>query len=208
MITLNGRNELKFFANGFVDPWDYTLTGRFNKLADLFNKYPNTLGFLLQIDDDNPGNLEVLPGRKSLVRGLRQYIRSKNYRDIPVGISSLVHRTTAVSDFMACGDDSHADFQLLDMGAKGPDIPMNRCNLNSSLEHSSIVDNYRNSSVPVLFNIGCESTVDHPFNEIQAIYGDAMTSVFSGLIVLEWFNNNEWDHKDDGTLMSLMLGVC
>jgi hypothetical protein len=206
IITLNGRNELRFFAGddgGFVDPWDYTLVNRFNKLADFFNKYPNTLGFLLQIDDDQVANLEVLPGRKSLVRGLKQYIRSKNYREIPVGIAAIVHRTTGISEFMNCGDDSHADFQLLDLAIKGPDMPMNRCNLNSSLEHSSIVDNYRNSSVPMLFNIGCESKVDHPYDEIQAIYGNTMTQVFSGLIVLEWFNNNEGDNRDDGTLPNL-----
>jgi hypothetical protein len=206
IVTLNGRNELRFFVGdegGFVDPWDYTLINRFNKIADKFTKYPNTLGFLLQIDDDNVGNLEVLPGRKSLVRGLKQYISSKNYRPVPVGIAAIVHQSTDISQFMDCGYDSHVDFQLLDLGLKvPPELPGmadNRCKLNSSFEHSTLVDNYRNSSVPVFFNIGCESNVNHPYDEIQAIYGDTMTQVFSGLVILEWFNNNEADQKDDGT---------
>jgi Glucanosyltransferase len=204
IVTLNGRNELRFFADGdYIDPFDYTLFDRFNKLADQFNKYPNMLGFMLQLDDDAVANLGALPGRKTIIRALKQYIRSKNYRDIPVGVASLLHRTTAVSNYASCGEDSHADFQILNLAVKRADIPMNRCNLNASIEHDSIVDNYRNSSVPVLFSIGCQTTVDHRFDEIQAIYGDAMTSVFSGAVILEWFNNNEGDDMDDGTPMLL-----
>lgn len=203
IVTLNGRNELRFFAGGFIDPFDYTLFDRFNKLADQFNKYPNTLGFMLQLDDDNVPNLEALPGRKSLIRGLKQYIRSKNYRAIPVGVASIAHRTTAVSEYVSCGEDSNADFLLLNLGLKGVDLPLNRCNLNASMEHDSIVDNYRNSSVPVTFSTGCEARVDHHFDEIGAIYGATMASVFSGVVVLEWFNNNEGDNMDDGTLLFL-----
>jgi hypothetical protein len=58
--------------------------------VDKFAKYKNTLAFFSgnEVINDGPSS-SAAPYVKAVTRDLRQYIRSRNYREIPVGYSAV-----------------------------------------------------------------------------------------------------------------------
>jgi 1,3-beta-glucanosyltransferase GAS1 len=64
------------------------------------------------------------------------------------------------------------------------------CVTETSLFQKNIVAQYSNYSIPAVWVYGCERGRQHNYSEVQAIYGDETTKVFSGGVVREWFEDS------------------
>jgi len=78
---------------------------------DAFAKYSNTLLFFSGnevINDDT--NTNTAPYIKALTRDMRNYIKARNYRTIPVGYSAadIAENRYQTAQYMNCGDDASA----------------------------------------------------------------------------------------------------
>ena len=82
--------------------------------VDAFAKYDNTLAFFSgnEVVNDGPSS-KTAPFVKAVTRDVRQYIRNRKYRAIPVGYSAADVDTNRLqmAQFMNCGtDDERSDF--------------------------------------------------------------------------------------------------
>lgn len=166
--------------------WDLELYERYTSVVDMFANYSNVLGFFAGNEvTNNSTNTDASAFVKAAVRDTKQYIKSKGYRKIPVGYSSNDDADTRVSiaDYFACGDeDQRADFYGINM--------YEWCG-NSNLQKSGYADRtkeFSNLSIPLFFSeYGCNEVTPRLFTEVQALFGDQMTDVWSGGIVYLYF---------------------
>ncbi|CCF60441.1 hypothetical protein KAFR_0K00860 [Kazachstania africana CBS 2517] len=156
---------------------------------DAFANYTNVLGFFAGnevINDSNNTNAATYV--KAVVRDMKNYIKARNYRTIPVGYSAadIVSNRVLIAEYLNCGNDSMARLDMFGV------------NDYSWCGHSSFtvsgwsekVKLYDGYSKPMfLSEFGCNEVVDsRPFTEIEALYNVEMTSVFSGGLVYEYTN--------------------
>jgi Glucanosyltransferase len=82
LFILNGNTGLSYRSTDGEKylHWDYNLYDNFQKTIDMYQKYQNTLGFLLSGKE-----VRVLIYAKSALSDLRDYMRKKKYRDLPIG---------------------------------------------------------------------------------------------------------------------------
>ncbi|CCD26824.1 1,3-beta-glucanosyltransferase GAS1 NDAI_0I02560 [Naumovozyma dairenensis CBS 421] len=166
--------------------WDLELFDRYKSVVDLFANYTNVLGFFAGNEvTNNSTNTDASAFVKAAVRDTKKYIADQNYRSIPVGYSSNDDADTrvAIADYFACGDDDvKADFYGINM--------YEWCG-NSDFKTSGYEDRtkeFANISVPLFFSeYGCNEVRPRLFTEVQALYGDNMTDVWSGGIVYMYF---------------------
>lgn len=82
--------------------------------VDAFAKYDNVLAFLSGNEVINDaGSTNAAPFVKAVTRDIRQYIRTRGYRTIPVGYSAadVSENRREMADYMNCGpDDERSDF--------------------------------------------------------------------------------------------------
>lgn len=169
--------------------WDLGLYERYTSVVDEFAKYPNVMGFFAGNEvTNNNTNTDASPFVKAAIRDMKSYIKEKNYRTIPVGYSSNDDSDTRVpmADYFACGDsDEKADFYGINMyewcGAK-------------TFQSSGFADrtkDFANLSIPIFFSeYGCNEVQPRKFTEVQALYGENMTDVWSGGIVYMYFEED------------------
>lgn len=151
---------------------------------DAFHSYPNTLAFFSgnEVVNDGPSS-NAAPYVKAVTRDLRQYIRSRGYRTIPVGYSAADVDTNRLemAEYMNCGsDDERSDFFAFnDYSWCDP----------SSFQQSGWdqkVKNFTGYGLPLfLSEYGC-NTNTRTFQEVAALYNTEMTSVYSGGLVYEY----------------------
>ncbi|CAR29251.1 hypothetical protein ZYGR_0Z01730 [Zygosaccharomyces rouxii] len=155
---------------------------------DAFAKYDNVLGFFAGnevINDVN--NTFTAPYVKAVVRDMKKYMKSQNYRQIPVGYSAadIASNRELAAQYFNCGDEDDARIDMFGVN------DYSWCG-DSSFEksgYSTKVETYENYSIPIfLSEFGCNQGVSdgRPFTEIGAIYSDKMSSVFSGGLVYEY----------------------
>lgn len=82
---------------------------------DAFVKYDNTLAFFSgnEVVNDNVSSTLSAPYVKAVTRDMRQYIRSRGYRNVPVGYSAadVAQNRMQLARYMNCGtDDERSDF--------------------------------------------------------------------------------------------------
>lgn len=82
---------------------------------DIFQKYDNTLLFYSanEVIDENPHTTLGAPYVKAVIRDMRNYMKSRNHRAIPVGYSAVdnVGNRYETATYLNCGDDeSRSDF--------------------------------------------------------------------------------------------------
>lgn len=152
--------------------------------VDAFAKYKNTLAFFSgnEVINDGPSS-KAAPYVKAVTRDLRQYIRSRNYREIPVGYSAADIDTNRLqmAQFMNCGsDDERSDFFAFnDYSWCDP----------SSFKTSGWdkkVENFTGYGLPLfLSEYGC-NTNKRQFQEVGSLYSEDMTGVYSGGLVYEY----------------------
>ncbi|KAL4894437.1 Glucanosyltransferase-domain-containing protein [Aspergillus ambiguus] len=151
---------------------------------DAFAKYKNTLAFFSgnEVINDGPSS-KAAPYVKAVTRDMRQYIRSRNYRTIPVGYSAADIDTNRLqmAQFMNCGtDDERSDFFAFN--------DYSWCDPSSYTTSGwdQKVEMFSGYGLPLfLSEYGC-NTNTRKFEEVSALYSTKMTPVYSGGLVYEY----------------------
>ncbi|GKZ18393.1 beta-glucanosyltransferase [Aspergillus brasiliensis] len=152
--------------------------------VDKFANYKNTLAFFSgnEVINDGPSS-KAAPYVKAVTRDLRQYIRSRNYREIPVGYSAADIDTNRLqmAEYMNCGtDDERSDFFAFN--------DYSWCDPSSFTTSGwdQKVKNFTGYGLPLfLSEYGC-NTNKREFEEVSALYDTKMTGVYSGGLVYEY----------------------
>ncbi|KAF2143745.1 glycoside hydrolase family 72 protein [Aplosporella prunicola CBS 121167] len=183
------------FSGGSInraEPWtsynDDYLT-RIFKMVEAFKDYPNTLGFFAgnELINDVKSSKINPPYMRAVQRDLKTYIKNHADRQIPVGYSAAQVQDVLEDtwQYLQCAVDGKKDedmsradfFGLNSYSWCGGDATF------QSSGYSDLVDMFKESSIPVFFSeYGCNEVKPRVFNEVQALYGDKMTSLSGGLV--------------------------
>lgn len=167
--------------------WNDDLYTRYTTVVDALAGYTNTLGFFAGNEvTNNATNTDASAFVKAAVRDTKAYIKQRNYRTIGVGYATSddADIREQVADYFDCGNDraSAIDFW-------GYNI-YSWCG-NSTYEESGFdqrTAEFQNYNVPVFFaEYGCNEVEPRTFTEVEALYGDQMSPVWSGGIVYMYF---------------------
>ncbi|KAL1968406.1 hypothetical protein VTN77DRAFT_1935 [Rasamsonia byssochlamydoides] len=152
--------------------------------VEMFAKYPNTLAFFSgnEVINDGPSS-KAAPYVKAVTRDIRQYIRSRNLRQVPVGYSAADVDTNRLqmAEYMNCGtDDERSDFFAFN--------DYSWCDPSSFTQSGwdQKVKNFTGYGIPLfLSEYGC-NTNKREFQEVASLYSTQMTGVYSGGLVYEY----------------------
>ena len=166
--------------------WDTTLYNRYTSVVDVMSQYTNTIGFFAGNEVSNEmSNTNASAFVKAAVRDMKQYIKDKNYRPMGVGY--------ATNDDQEIRADMEAYFNC---GPPEESIDFWGYNIYSWCGESSFqesgfdqrTEEFSEYTVPVFFaEYGCNEVTPRPFTEVEALYGEQMTPVWSGGIVYMYF---------------------
>ncbi|KAL1867695.1 1,3-beta-glucanosyltransferase [Diaporthe australafricana] len=152
--------------------------------VDEFVKYDNTLAFFSgnEVVNDQANTTLAAPYVKATTRDMRQYIRNRGYRAVPVGYSAadVSQNRFQLAQYFNCGtDDERSDFFAFN--------DYSWCD--SSFQQSGWdqkVKNFTGYGLPLfLSEYGC-ITNGRSFGEVEALMNSEMTSVYSGGLVYEY----------------------
>lgn len=152
--------------------------------VDQFVKYDNTLAFFSgnEVVNDQANTTLAAPYVKATTRDMRQYIRNRSYRAVPVGYSAadVSQNRFQLAQYFNCGtDDERSDFFAFN--------DYSWCD--SSFTQSGWdqkVKNFTGYGLPLfLSEYGC-ITNGRSFGEVEALMSSEMTSVYSGGLVYEY----------------------
>ena len=151
---------------------------------DKFQGYTNTLAFFSgnEVINDGPSSISA-PYVKAVTRDIRQYIRNRGYRNIPVGYSAadVSENRLEMAKYMNCGtDDERSDFFAFN--------DYSWCDPSSFTKSGwdQKVKNFTGYGLPLfLSEYGC-NTNTRDFGEVASLYGSDMTGVYSGGLVYEY----------------------
>ncbi|KAL8893043.1 MAG: hypothetical protein Q9215_000048 [Flavoplaca cf. flavocitrina] len=165
--------------------WNQLIYQRYTAVVDNLAKYTNTLGFFAGNEVTNMvNNTEASAFVKAAVRDMKAYIVEKEYRPLGVGYASNDDdQRTELANYFNCGDPSASiDFWGFNI--------YSWCG-QSSYRESQYQERTREFStynVPVFFaEYGCNTEGAREFDEVQALYGNEMTRVWSGGIVYMYY---------------------
>lgn len=184
-------SEPKTSINRNSPEWSLDLYKRYTSVIDMFSKYDNVLGFFAGNEvTNNKSNTDAAAFVKAAVRDSKKYIKGKDLK-LPVGYSTDDSDETrnAVVDYFACGDLSErADFIGVNMYEWCGDS-----NFKTS-GYEARTKLYESLPIPIFMSeYGCNTDRPRKFTEIEAIYSDKMTNVWSGGIVYMYFEEaNEY----------------
>jgi hypothetical protein len=189
LVNLNGLSKRSFLLNGILSSyWDYHKYEHVEAVIDEYQKYSNTLGFVYAMARMDGGRL---PQMKALIIHMKEYIKQKNYRRIPVGYEGGKSEddrdgtvASSLADYLNCGNqDSSPDFLSL--------YPSPHCPTKADIMHSRLIERFSNYSIPTVLSYGCDVKSQHNYTELQDIYG---SKSFAGASFRQWFDNvrNGW----------------
>lgn len=151
---------------------------------DKFQGYTNTLAFFSGNEVINtPESSVAAPYVKAVTRDIRQYIKARGYRQIPVGYSAadVAENRLEMAQYMNCGsDDERSDFFAFN--------DYSWCDPSSFTVSGwdQKVKNFTGYGLPIfLSEYGC-NTNTRKFEEVASLYSTDMTSVYSGGLVYEY----------------------
>jgi len=151
----------------------------------VFGKYTNTLGFFAANEVvDSPTTTGAATYVKAIIRDMKAYIKKHQKRHIPVGYSAadVTSNRMQIAQYLNCGDEElRSEFHGVNDYSWCGESNMQTAGWDEK------VKNYTDYSIPVfLSEYGCNTVPERPFNEVEALYGDKMTPVFSGGLVYEY----------------------
>ncbi|KAL9108204.1 MAG: hypothetical protein Q9227_006941 [Pyrenula ochraceoflavens] len=153
--------------------------------VDAFAKYDNTLAFFSgnEVINDGPSS-KAAPYVKAVTRDVRQYIRNRKYRAIPVGYSAADVDTNRLqmAQYMNCGtDDERSDFFAFN--------DYSYCGSSYTVSGwDQKVKTFTGYGLPIfLSEYGCNKVLPRTFKEVADLYNpQEMTPVYSGGLVYEY----------------------
>jgi len=156
-------------------------------VIDEFQKYDNTLAFFSgnEVINHDAGSTQAAPYVKAVTRDMRQYIRNRSYRTIPVGYSAadVSDNRMQSAHYFNCGtDDERSDFFAFN--------DYSWCSPSSFTESgwNVKVQNFTGYGLPIfLSEWGC-TTNGRDFSELSALMSSDMTGVYSGGLMYEYSN--------------------
>jgi len=161
-------------------------------VMEQFSGYDNVLAFLSGNEViHEKGSEKTSPQYiKAVNRDMRAYSEAHFDRYIPIGYSNADHEEFRVSlaNFMQCGEEGYVDF----FGVNS----YQWCGENTfkGSGYDKLVEAYSNYSLPVFFSeFGCNEVRPRLWQEVDALFSDKMTGVFSGGLVYE-FTQEEADY--------------
>jgi hypothetical protein len=169
------------------DPqWDDELYARYAEVIDEMSQYNNTLGFFAGNEVSNqPNNTDASAFVKAAVRDMKAYIKQKEYRTIGVGYATNDDGEIRdnMADFFDCGDRSEAiDFWGYNIYSWCGDSSFTKSGYDVQTK------NFADYDVPVFFaEYGCNQVTPRTFTDVEVLYSDQMTDVWSGGIVYMYF---------------------
>lgn len=156
--------------------------------VDKFANYTNTLAFFSGNEVVNdPASSAAAPYVKAVTRDIRQYIRNRGYRTIPVGYSAadVQENRLEMAEYMNCGtSDERSDFFAFN--------DYSWCDPSSFTTSGwdQKVKNFTGYGLPIfLSEYGCVTNT-RDFGEVAALYNTEMTGVYSGGLVYEYSNED------------------
>ena len=191
IVALNGpspspfRPDGQYEASGTRD-WGYKGHEHVQRIIDLYQSYPNTLGFTWYAGGPDPNSYQAV---KAVVVHMKEYIESRNYRKIPIGLrgTGFAAMESPLADFVNCGDkNSSVDFFAESSYECFNKVPFMQ---------SQLIQKYSNYSIPSLLFYGCNAAEQHNFAEVQDIFGMNGTNVLSGAVFSNWYES--WDNNID-----------
>lgn len=171
--------------------WDHELFRHFTAVVDSMHRYDNVLGFVVGNGVvTGPSDSGAAPFVKAAIRDIKAHIAHRQYRPIPVGYTANDDTATrrTMAEYLECTEHSGrreaADFVGVALFAWCGDA-----NYDSSGYRERTVE-MGDAGVPVfLSEYGCNTKGPRRFSEIGAIYGPAMSRVWSGGFVFELFQH-------------------
>ncbi|KAL1973725.1 hypothetical protein VTN31DRAFT_5285 [Thermomyces dupontii] len=152
--------------------------------VEMFAQYDNTLAFFSgnEVINDGPSS-KAAPYVKAVTRDIRQYIRERGLRKVPVGYSAadVDSNRLEMAHYMNCGDDVvRSDFFAFN--------DYSWCDPSSFTQSGwdQKVKNFTGYGLPLfLSEYGC-NTNKREFNEVKSLYSIDMSPVYSGGLVYEY----------------------
>lgn len=176
-------------------------------IVEAFRMYPNTLGFFGAnelINDIDTGEANP-PYIRAVQRDLKQYIRARGGRQIPVGYSAaqVEELLEDTNNYIQCAIDgepnneSRADFFGLN------DYQWCGDNTFTGSGYDKVVEMFSETTIPVFFSeYGCNEVLPRTFQEVTTLYSPQM-SVISGGLVYQWTQDDNnfgiIEANDDGS---------
>lgn len=156
---------------------------------DAFVNYPNTLAFFSgnEVINDQTNTTLAAPYVKATTRDMRQYIKERGYRQVPVGYSAadVSQNRMQLAQYFNCGtDDERSDFFAFN--------DYSWCDTNFQQSGwDQKVKNFTGYGLPLfLSEYGC-ITNGRSFGEVEALMNSEMTGVYSGGIVYEYSDESD-----------------
>lgn len=171
------------------DPeWTTDIFSRYTALIDNLSQYPNTLGFFAGNEVSNSVNTTAAAAFvAAAVRDSKYYISQKvDSRPLYVGYATSddVSIRDQIADFLNCNSDvaNNVDFFGYNIYSWCGDSSYAQSGYQERTEF------FQDYSVPVFFaEYGCNDPEPRMFTEVQALFSEPMTSVWSGGIVYMYF---------------------
>ena len=171
--------------NRDLPQWNAEVYARYAAVVDSLANYTNVLGFFAGNEVSNaPNNTAASAFVKAAVRDMKSYIVQKKYRPIGVGYATNDDATrTELANYFNCGPaQASIDFW-------GYNI-YSWCGQSdySTSKYEARTQEFSTYNVPAFFaEYGCNKKEPRLFDEVQALFGDNMTKVWSGGIVYMYF---------------------
>ncbi|KAG9830402.1 carbohydrate-binding module family 43 protein, partial [Aureobasidium melanogenum] len=176
------------------DPaWNDDLYQRYISVVDALANYTNTLGFFAGNEVSNSQNTTNASAFvKAAVRDTKAYIKNAGYRQLGVGYATSDDSTIRVNmaDYFDCSSDTSLNIDFWGYNVYSWCDPSNYVDSG----YQARTEEFSTYSVPVFFaEYGCNTHRPRTWGETAALYGDNMTSVWSGGIVYMYFEtSNEY----------------
>ncbi|KAK2628875.1 hypothetical protein QTJ16_001978 [Diplocarpon rosae] len=166
--------------------WTTELFSSYAGVVDELANYTNVLGFFAGNEVSNEvNNTNASAFVKAAVRDMKAYIKTKNYRTIGVGYATNDDPAIRIdlAHYFNCGDaDESIDFWGYNIYSWCGDSSYTE----SGYDQRTL--EFKTYNVPAFFaEYGCNTVQPRKFTEVGAIYGENMTSVWSGGIMYMYF---------------------